>query len=225
MKEYSYNISDWNQATKCLSNNSRHLYIAVDQLIGSELHGTLVSVKHTLFGTLFACIVSGSGDIVSSESSMLGTLEWLTTDDVLKQLAKFGFDIQFNKRQHLSDEQLLFLSTVNKLGFDHLARFRIVDDNSIKIAAFNANNPAIVQLIDTGHNPLPLFANTLYSMLSSGQAMIVPSDNYSWDWLNYVANIQDILDENHYDDNTTSDEPSEDSEDDDDSDFFAYLYE
>lgn len=197
---YRYRISDWHQLTRCLSNNSRDLSITVTDFIQNfKLNGIRIQVSHNEFGVMFACVVNSSGSLISSDSS-----NWavdMTPASIIQQLAKFGFLVEYSPVDHLPGHQLRFLQTISKLNFDKL---RVLPVNSLSdgsksvrycLVAFNVkDNPTWINSSYVASSAEYLAA------LSNGSAMnlenISDQNNYDWSWLDYVANISDILRDN-----------------------------
>lgn len=197
-----YRISDWSQLTKCLSNNSRDLYITVSSFLGDTLQGEFVQVNHAQYGCVFGCMVSGSGSIVSDQDDTGKSIDWLTTEQVLDQLSKFGFYVTYEIGENLSGDQLSYLMTLQALKYDHISPICVVSyDNS-----GSQHVERTIVAYDGAVHPEWLVVNTavaersLLDALSDGTAVNVSAMskkyNFRWDWLTYVANIEDILDEN-----------------------------
>jgi hypothetical protein len=124
-----YNISNWLQLSECRSNNSADLYITIKQVIDDGSHrltGIIILVQHTQYGTLFACIINSSGSLLTPDP-VSGKIKEFTTDEILAELNKFGFDVTFEINQHLSGDQISFLMTVNDLGYDKLRVLSVQD--------------------------------------------------------------------------------------------------
>lgn len=177
-----YQISDWHQLTQCLSNNSGMLHICVSDILNeSSLNCTLIQVKHDTYGVLFAYCVDSSGELLSGES--------LSTDLILKELNRFGFDIIFAKKMNLKPDQLEYLTSLKGLQYD---KIRVINTaNQDYVVAFNSS-----QLGDWLSNTYnPSFFNLTDAIFLS-DACIIPEDKYDWSWLTYVASIDDILKDN-----------------------------
>lgn len=196
-----YNISSWDQLTKCQSNNSIDLHIGItDYTDEAKLTGTLIQVKHNLFGTLFACLVNASGNLLSQDSE--NHIHEFTTAQILSELAKFGFNVTYNPREHLDGEQLQYLMTLNQLGFDKIRtlvvnrynRTGLIEPTPI-VVAFKVDKCS--RWID---NSFIESESNFMLALSQGHAINVSAisaeQSFKWDWLDYVASIDDILQDN-----------------------------
>lgn len=195
-----YNISDWHQLKDVQSNNSRDLSISVSDFIqDNRLSGMRIQVNHKSFGVLFACLVNAQGSIISEFDENI--VYELTPKQILLQLEVFGFLVTFDPKKHLSGNQINFLMTIQGLGFDKLRILNVWHfENGIKlfnwyVAAFNIKeNP---DWINNGYSPSEKEYTTA---LSNGSAMNISAlskeKHWDWSWLDYVANINDILEDN-----------------------------
>lgn len=195
-----YNISSWRQLPKCLSNNSRLLHIEVADFIqDNRLSGLRISVVHEVFGVLFAYVVDADGDIVSKSSSLAPS--GLSTDQILQELYKYGFIVYYNPRATLPGDQIQYLMTLRDLHFDKIRILGVKDFENRRevhrtyVVAFKIEeNPLWLNL---GYSPRREEFN---KSIQEGSALnisnISDTKKYRWDWLDYVANIDDILKDN-----------------------------
>lgn len=195
-----YNISSWDQLVGCMSNYSNQLCIKVKKLVNdSRLTGTIIEVFHQEFGPLFCYVVDGKGPLLASSDP----LDYeMTTAALLKELQRYGFFVTFNPREHLPEDQIEYLKTVQKLGFD---KIRVLDVYTYTSDGTRLMNPHIVIF---NVEPNPGWMDNTYSAsldeytyaITQGTAFNLSSMSearrFHWDWLDYVANIQDIIDEN-----------------------------
>lgn len=196
-----YNISSWNQLPDCQSNNSRDLKLSVTTLIQNDIvNGTVIQLSHKLFGVLFSCLVNGSGRLLSECSNH--HIHELTTEEILCELAKFGFLITYNPREHLSGDQLQYLMTLDQLGFD---KIRILDvykfqkDGRIKstpvVVAFKISENS--RWLENTYTSSEVEFNTSMNNGSSINISAISADkHFDWSWLDYIADIKDILEDN-----------------------------
>lgn len=196
-----YNISNWLQLSECRSNNSADLYITVKQIIDDGSHrlsGIGIYINHTQYGTLFACLVNASGSILTPDNNS-GIISEFSTDDILKVLKIFGFDVTFHINQHLSGDQISYLITLSDLGFDKLRRLLVQDKiggrYSEYIVAFN-----VAKCPDWIYNDYVCGAKLFTEALMHSGAMnltdLEQTKGFDWTWLTYVANIDDIIEDN-----------------------------
>jgi hypothetical protein len=200
-----YNISNWLQLSECRSNNSADLYITIKQVIDDGSHrltGIIILVQHTQYGTLFACIINSSGSLLTPDP-VSGKIKEFTTDEILAELNKFGFDVTFEINQHLSGDQISFLMTVNDLGYDKLRVLSVQDKPdghySDYLVVFN-----VEKCPDWIYNDYTCGKKVFVDALTSSGAMNITdlpqTKGFDWTWLTYVANIDDIIEDNGYTD-------------------------
>ena len=196
MTPLTYEISKWYQLNQCKSNYSNDLSIRVSDFLNDpRLSATRITVHHNLFGDLYTVLVDASGTILNSADSV----EFQTPSDILSSLEKFGFLVQFSQRKHLSGNQLQKLMTLQTIGFDKIRPLEVYD--SIK----KVTEKYIVAFI-VEKNPKWLYINyradksEFLSAIHFGNAMNISAISYyqdmDWTWLDYVANISDILEDN-----------------------------
>ena len=208
-----YNISNWVQLAECKSNNSTDLYITVKQVIDDGSHrltGTIIMVNHTQYGNLFTCLINSSGSLLTPDP-VSGIIKEFTTDEILAELNKFGFDVTFEINQHLSGDQISYLMTLDGLGFDKIRKLSAYkDDNTIIstsseklqrhysefLVAFN-----VEKCPDWINNDYTCSIKVLNDALISSGAMnltdLKQTKGFDWTWLTYVANIEDIIRDNN----------------------------
>ena len=200
-KPLRYNISSWNQLTQCMSNNSRDLSISVSEIVQDDrFSGTIIRVEHRLFGVLFACTVDSSGPLLTPGDD--GDLIEFTTEQILKELAKFGFIVTYCPMEHLDGDQVQYLLTLNQLGFQKIRTMYVykydrqgIRSDDLVIVAFNIEpNP---KWLDNGYSP---HESEYLEALNNGSAInisaISKDKKFRWDWLTFVANIRDIIKDN-----------------------------
>lgn len=195
-----YKISSWRQLPQCLSNNSRDLHIHVSDFYSEILRGFRIRLEHLKFGVLFACVINAKGSIVTVEDDKV--VEGLTSEQILQELKKFGFLIEYDPRKHLPAAQLEYLSTLKNLGYDKLRIIGIQNANSygdirdtFRVVAFKIQD--LPQWLFSGFSPSE---KQFYDAVVKGYAInltdVSKTRDFRWDWLDYVANIDDILRDN-----------------------------
>lgn len=196
-----YNISSWDQLPGCMSNNSRDLHIHVSKIFhDTRLEGTVIKVNHDDFGTLFACLVDASGPLLS-EHAMSGVSE-LSTSSILSELSKFGFYVTYQPQVHLHGHQVQYLMTLRQLGFEKIRILNVhmyQKDGKIKdeavVVAFKIEKNG--DWLNNGYSP---YEAEFLAALKHGTAVnisaISKDKGFKWDWLTYVANIDDIIKDN-----------------------------
>lgn len=199
-----YNISNWDQLSKCHSNNSADLYITVDHVFNdNRLNGTIIRVTHSDFGVLFVCTVNSSGTILTPDPES-GIIPEFTTDQILIELNKFGFDVTFNLEAGLSGDQLEYLMTLDALDFDKIRTLDVYTYDGIGNREFTQyivvfNIEKCPKWIDQNYS---VSEKDFLSALNDGGAMnltyVSQTKHFDWSWLTYVANIEDIIENNSY---------------------------
>lgn len=195
-----YNISNWLQLSECRSNNSVDLYITVKQVIDDGSHrlsGIIILVNHNQYGTLFACTINSSGTLLTPDPDS-GIIKEFTTDEILAELNKFGFDITFTINQHLSGDQISYLLTVYDLGFDKLRMLEVQQEDghyANYLVVFN-----VEKCPDWIQNDFVCDRRSFLAALNNSGAMnltnLKQTKGFDWTWLTYVANIDDIIRDN-----------------------------
>ena len=199
-----YNISNWLQLSECRSNNSVDLYITVKQIIDDGSHrleGINILVNHTQYGTLFACLVDSKGTLLTPDPDS-GIIKEFSTDEICKELYKFGFDVTFEINQHLSGEQISYLITLSGLNYDKLRRLAVYEYDSVGskvfseyIVAFNVDGCS--DWLDMNY---VCRKRDFLEKLNKGVALnlthVSQTEQFDWTWLTYVANIDDIIEDN-----------------------------
>lgn len=203
-----YNISNWIQLSECRSNNSVDLYITVKQILDDGSHrltGTSILVNHTQYGTLFACLVNAKGSLLTPDPDS-GIIKEFTTDEILAELNKFGFDITFSINQHLSGDQISYLITLSGLNYDKIRKLPVYKyDNlgnkvfSDYIVAFNVDG--CPEWINQNYACRDIdFNEKLNEGVAINLTYMSETKLYDWTWLTYVADIDDIIQDNVYGD-------------------------
>ena len=198
MAKLRYRISDWNQLSSCLSNNSRDLHISVTTFLNdSRLNGRRIKIYHDAFGTLFACLVKATGTLLSEDSS--GIIPELTPGQILLELEKFGFIVEYDPIKNISGNQLEFLMTIDNLGFDKIRVLSVwssklgIKESTIHIVVFQSKHNG--DWLNSGYSPSE---SEFLESLSEGSCIdittISKDSHYDWSWLyGYVGSIDDII--------------------------------
>lgn len=196
-----YQISNWKQLPNCKSNNSKQLHLHVTDFIqNNDINGVRITLNHDVYGELFSYVVNASGSLVSTFDK---DIEYeLTTDDILTQLAKYGFLITFHSWEDLSGDQVQYLMTLQNLHFDKIRLLNVWDaPNGVKefklhVVAFQVEQ--LPDWLNAGYAPSKTeFLDALNSGYAINISAISETRNYRWDWLyNWVADIGDILADN-----------------------------
>lgn len=196
-----YRIGAWHQLSKAQSNNSNKLSITVSDFIQNDrLEGTRIQVIHEDFGPLFVCLLDGGGSIISEIADDI--VPEFTTQQILTELKKFGFIIEYKPVTKLPSAQIDYLISLRQLHFDKIRVLYVHEYiNNIKdvkwyVVAFNIeSNP---QWINNWYSP---HKNEYQSALMNGSALnllnVSASRKFRWTWLvDNVMSIEDILEAN-----------------------------
>lgn len=196
-----YQISNWKQLPNCKSNNSKQLHLHVTDFIqNNDINGVRITLDHDVYGQLFSYVVNASGSLVSTFDKDIKYE--LTTDDILIQLAKYGFLITFHSWEDLSGDQVQYLMTLQNLHFDKIRLLSVWDaPNGVKefklhVVAFQVEQ--LPDWLNAGYAPSKTeFLDALNSGYAINISAISETRNYRWDWLyNWVADIGDVLADN-----------------------------
>lgn len=195
-----YRISDWHQLVDVRSNNSRDLYLSVtDYLQDDRLHGLRIQVKHTLFGVMFAIVINSTGTILSDITHEEAYT--MTTDQILTELERWGFYVDYAPAKHLPESQLVFLETLRGLKYDKLRILNVYRyENTTKLYKWHIVVFNVEQNPEWINNTYSASLKEYMKALQSGSVVNVSEaslqNNWDWSWLDYVANIDDILRDN-----------------------------
>lgn len=199
-----YKISSWKQLPKCRSNNDEGLRITVAEIVNNDLiTGLRIQVVDNWCGVLFSEILNAKGALVSSSKESGASIISYQLDDttILKELEKYGFLVSYNPRNHLSEYQLDSLKTLRGLHFDKLRILNVYDIRDGKkyykwyVVGFKVcSNP------DWINNKYEASKKEFTDALVSGTAVniseLASMKDFDWSWLDYVANIDDVLKDN-----------------------------
>lgn len=156
-------------------------------------------MNHANYGVLFAAMIQGNGLLVTNTDEEGLDLNFLTTDEILAQLMKFGFYITYDIKQNLPNNMLAFLATIDNIGFDKITRVAL---ESSTVSGQKIWEPTIL-VIKSEHNTdllqfdCKLTRKAFNEKLSCNYIMNVShEEGMVWDWVTYICNISDILSEN-----------------------------
>lgn len=198
-----YKLSSWRQLPKCMSNNSRELHISVTDFIQTDLlEGIRIQVNHDKFGVLFACVVNAGGRLISC--AKCNQIYEFTPTQILSELEKYGFIIEYNPEANLSGNQIQYLMTLDQLGFDKIRIMNVYEVDSVTGASVYSTN---VVAFNASFNPNWLnngyacdrkeFTEALNNGSAANLTNISETKKYSWSWLSgFVANINDVIKDN-----------------------------
>ena len=197
-----YSIASWYDLPKCKSNISKDYRIYVEDIVDDDnLRGIVITVNHRKYGTLFQHILECSGKLLAYEGIRP---HQFSLEEILTELSKFGFDVQFTPQLHLSESMLSYLGTLVNLNYDKLRVISIADRYNYHtdesqytdyVVAFSADK--LPKWLDNTYTPTKSeFTDSMLSGYSCNVSMSPEGKKLDWSWLDYIANIHDILDNN-----------------------------
>lgn len=205
-KPLRYKISSWKQLPSCRSNNDKDFRITVTEFVKNfELCGTRISVVHPTYGVVFSEVLGAYGSFITSlatSDNASTTAFELDTEHILQELRKFGFFITYHQEEHLPNSMLEYLNTLRGLKFDKLRVMNVWTRNTAGEQEFKWY---VVGFQSCRHK---YWLNNNYSCsnkeftdaLLDGTAINISEMNtskgFNWSWLDYVANIDDVLKDN-----------------------------
>ena len=199
-----YKISSWKQLPDCHSNNDSSLRIRVAEITNSpSLKGLRISVEHPMYGVLFSEVLNAKGSLITgaSDSNTFTPLAFeLDPNTILKELRKFGFYIVYQPRCHLSEKMIEYLLTLKGLGFDKIRVLNVKKGVSSKsyVVCFQSCRLKY-WLANTYVSTEKEFTEALLHGSATNISEISSAKGFDWSWLDYVANIDDILRDNYPD--------------------------
>ena len=193
-----YKITSWLQLNQCLSNHDPNLRASGIQIVDDILQGTVVRVAHKKYGCLFAYLVDGQG--IDVENPAIPTL---TPKEILIELHRFGFYIEYDPIGTLPGTVIEYLITLDKLGYDKIRYMLISEptpfgtekDPDYFITAFKIkDNPEWVN--NTYRATRDEFQDALMTGTAINITAISEEKHFDWSFLkDYVLNISDIIEE------------------------------
>ena len=163
------------------------------------LQGLRIQVVHEKLGVLFACVIYSEGTLLdTNEDGLISELSWR---DINRELEKFGFLVYYHPKHELPADQLAFLIQIHNLGMDKLRLVGVretyegLEQIHTKVVAFQAD--AHPKWLDVKyHASLKEFNKALTDGTAMNIGTLSKEKGFSWTWLDYVATIADILEEN-----------------------------
>lgn len=192
-----FKITTWDQLARCKSNNSKELSIGISKFTQPPLKATRISVDHERFGSLFSCLVNPTGSLLTRNAD--GKYHSFTPAEILAELEKFGFYVEYNPILDIPGDQIDFLMTINRLKYDKIRVVAIWDTSSgvrtytNRVVAFMSN--IVPDWVQSAYSPS---VKEYQEALAKGAVFCVDaipeSNKWSWDFLvNFTANIDDII--------------------------------
>ena len=145
-------------------------------------------------------MIKGTGEIVSDENEDGEPISFLTTEQILGQLEKFGFIVKYDLKSNLPQQVISYLSQLYNLGYDKITRIGVRMKN--KSVSTYVRSTVIVfkscpETMDFLEFNRVFNVNVFQEKLDANLVINVTDEpGMVWDWINYMANISDLLDEN-----------------------------
>ena len=186
-----YRINKWTQLNKIPSDNSSAVKIVVSEYAQSEiLRGININITDPKRGTVFAYTINAQGSLPNSE------VNELTTEQILQELRRWGFNVEFSPQFELSKAQSDFIRSFLTLGCTHIRPLDVKGVNETFCVAFNVTDPKLAGYRQKLLTNTYLFERREWNeLLTLGVIMINRQENYkrfSWNWLDFVAEINDL---------------------------------
>lgn len=146
-------------------------------------------------------MINGSGSLITEVDEEGNPIEFLSTEEILKQLMKFGFYITYDVKTNLPEPTLAFLYKVMNLGFDKITR---VARETRDVSGNRIWRPTVIVMKSEFNTDLLVFdckvTSTVFNakLLANSIMNVTDESNIDWRWLAYMANISEILEENDY---------------------------
>ena len=144
-------------------------------------------------------MIQGSGELITNIDEEGQDLPFLSTDEILKQLMKFGFHITYDIKKFLPLDTLSYLSQIYNLGYDKITCVALEDKN---VSGNRIWNKTVIIFKSEFNDDLLTFGCKLtrkqfYNKLEYNTIIDVTHEkDLNWEWVTYTANIIDILNEN-----------------------------
>lgn len=197
-----YAISNWRQATNCVSNIDPSLRIRYTQFVNSYIiEGERIQVVHPEYGVLFSALIQVSGTMTDYDADA-----FLSTPEILKALRQLGFDIRFKVNPVINAATLEYLKSAVTLGYTSV-RWCVKKhkkQTNAQVITGNCRHPLcreghthVVVLFDENRTPELLNQYPPPIKNFGGDIMVVDlAKNTALDfsWLILPMNIQSIID-------------------------------
>lgn len=145
-------------------------------------------------------MIKGTGELISDQDEEGNDLPFLTTDQILEQIAKFGFIVVYDLKSNLPSNVLSYLSQLYNLDYDKITRINV---KSILVNGEICYTPTIIVMKSyKGNDDLLTFDCTVGykqfcdKLVANSIMDVTDEPGMVWDWVTYMANLKDILDEN-----------------------------
>lgn len=145
-------------------------------------------------------MIKGTGELISNVDEEGNDLPFLTTDQILEQIAKFGFIVVYDLKSNLPSNVLSYLSQLYNLDYDKITRINV--KSILANGEIRCTPTIIVMKSYKGNDDLLTFDCTIGykqfcdKLVANSIMDVTDEPGMVWDWVTYMANLKDILDEN-----------------------------
>lgn len=144
-------------------------------------------------------MISGTGRIISREDEEGQYLPFLSTQEILKQIAKFGFYVEFNEMSNLPGPTLDYIQNIMQLGYQKITR--ILLQTTSKEGDIMWRNSVIVYKVVPDNTDLLGFGMKIsrknwMDKVDANTVLNVTDEGIDWDWVDCMYNLSDVMDEN-----------------------------
>lgn len=146
-------------------------------------------------------MVKGEGSLISETTEAGVPIPFLTTQEILQQLSKFGFIIKYDLKNNLPGQVISYLSELYNLHFDKINVVNI--RTSYKENGYYVFKPQVIVMksceatVGFMKYEETLTQSEFNELLNLNVVMNVTDEpGMVWDWVTHLFNIADILDEN-----------------------------
>jgi len=144
-------------------------------------------------------MIKGSGSLITEFDEDGIEIPFLTTEEILRQIMKFGFYVQYDVKKYLPTNILAYLATIDNLGYDKITVVAVEDwdNNGQRIW-----RPTVIVMKSAFNDDLLTYGckvtrKVFNDKLNANVVVNVTHEkDMVWDWVTYIANIEDILNEN-----------------------------
>jgi len=145
-------------------------------------------------------MIKGTGTLISDTDEDGVVIPFLTTEEILKQIQKFGFIVEYNVRANLPGPVISYLMTMLNLGYVKITRIGVRtpnSDGSIYIRStviLMKDAPETLDLLR--FDEVITISEFMHKLDLNVVVNATNEPGMNWDWLTYMANIEDLLQEN-----------------------------
>lgn len=145
-------------------------------------------------------MIKGSGSLITKLDEEGRDIPFLSPEEILKQILKFGFYVKYDQKSNLPMEVITYLSDLYNLGYDKINRITLQQKTKDK-SIIRTTRTVVFKTCEETTKILTfgkvISKTALDKMLEDNVLLDVSEEcDSQWDWLTFQGNISDILDEN-----------------------------